>query len=251
MKKKITIFNDKKTWKYIIIISVLFTITELTWYDSIGRIGSGKTSLLNLPLESVLIIIFAWFVLGERLRQFQIIGATIAIIGFTISASSDTNLKTLPEFGIGEMETVIASLSGAIAITLIAKLLVKQDVVQVTAFTLLISGIMLNIIHWLWYGPIIVDLSDWFYLWMFAFVPFLVFLLYYVSIKRIGTSITSIITSTSIVLTVAVQLILSIQTNIPVNPPDNVILAFVGGGISVCGIYMIFSGAKNEKTKKS
>jgi drug/metabolite transporter (DMT)-like permease len=91
MKKKITLFKDKKTWKYIIIISVFFSIAELTWYDSISHIGSGKTSLLNLPLEAVLVIILVWFILGERLRQFQIVGASIAIVGFTLSASIKQN----------------------------------------------------------------------------------------------------------------------------------------------------------------
>jgi drug/metabolite transporter (DMT)-like permease len=88
MKKKITLFKDKKTWKYIIIISVFFSIAELTWYDSISHIGSGKTSLLNLPLEAIILV---WFILGERLRQFQIVGASIAIVGFTLSASIKQN----------------------------------------------------------------------------------------------------------------------------------------------------------------
>ena len=86
MKNKITILRERK---YLIVISALFAITEFTWYDAVSHIGAGMTSLINLPLETVSIVILAWIFLSERLHSTQIIGASIVIIGVILSISSD------------------------------------------------------------------------------------------------------------------------------------------------------------------
>jgi drug/metabolite transporter (DMT)-like permease len=81
----------------------------------------------------------------------------------------------------------------------------------------------------------------------FSFIALAAFTLYNVSMKRIGTSMTSIITSSSLVLTVIIQLAI-VPFGIAFSLPGNLILALLGGGISMAGIY-ISTKAEQRKEK--
>jgi drug/metabolite transporter (DMT)-like permease len=236
------IMNDKVTilreWRYLIIISVLFAITEFTWYDAVSHIGAGKTSLINLPLETLSIVILAWLFLNERLNSIQIIGASIVIVGIILSIGSDVTSTNITQFGIGEIESIIASLSGAVQAILIVKLLFKYKTLEVTAFTLIISGVMLQF-QWFFNPFSTIQSSAWFYVLLSPLVPMALFFLQYLSMNKIGASFTSIIGSVSIVLTVTIQLIL-VRFAVPVTIPENVTLALTGGAVSVLGICFIF-----------
>jgi len=244
MKNKITILRERK---YLIIISALFAITEFTWYDAVSHIGAGMTSLINLPLETVSIVILAWIFLSERLHSTQIIGASIVIVGVILSISSDITSKNITRFGIGEIESIIAAISGAIQAILIMKLLFKYNTLEVTAITLLISGIMLQI-QWFFNPLPTIQLSAWFYVLLSPFVPMALFFLQYLSMNKIGASLTSIIASLSIILTVVIQLVLVLFA-VPVTLPENITLALIGGVISVLGICVIFANFRILRTK--
>ena len=91
---------------------------------------------------------------------------------------------------------------------------------------------------------------DWLYLIGFSFIALAAFTLYNVSMKRIGTSMTSIITSSSLVLTVVIQLAI-VPFGIAFALPSNLVLALLGGGISIAGICISSKAEqKREKTKE-
>lgn len=235
MNTKLTILRD---WRYLIIVSGFFAITEFTWYDAVSHIGAGKTSLINLPLETVSIVILAWIFLNERLRSIQIIGASIVIVGIILSIGSDITAKNITQFGIGEIESIIASLSGAFQSILTMKLLFKYNALEVAAFTLIGSGLTLQI-QWFFNPLSIIHSSAWLYVLLSPLVPMALFFFQYLSMNKIGASLTSIITSVSIILTVTIQLIL-VQFAVPVTVPEKVTLALIGGAVSVLGIGVIF-----------
>jgi drug/metabolite transporter (DMT)-like permease len=238
LKQKITIFSDG--WKYLLVGSLFYAIAEFAWYDSVSRIGAGKSVLLSLPTETVFIVVLAWTFLSERLRKLQIMGSAIAIIGFFLSAGSDSKSSSIfASFSLGDIEAVLSALSASIAITLYTKLLARYRSIEVTGFSLLIDGMLLNVLQWLCYPPHLTIFS-WPYLVLFSFSPLFSVLLYNISLSRIGASITSIITSSSMVLTIIIQVIL-LEFGIMSNLPQNIFLAMIGGLVSLFGIYLIYT----------
>jgi drug/metabolite transporter (DMT)-like permease len=245
MKNKITLLHE---WRYLLVISSLFAITEFTWYDAVGQIGAGKTALINLPLETVSIVILAWIFLRERLNSIQIFGASIVMVGVVISLSLDVTKQA--QFGIGEIESIIASLATGVQTILIVKLLFRYSVVEVTAFSLIISGLMLQL-QWVFNFHQLINIQPvtWIYLLLTPIIPMLLFLSQFVSFIKVGASLTSVITSSSIILTVVLQLIL-VKFAIPVAVPQNIAMALIGGLISIAGIYIMFTNRREINVVK-
>jgi drug/metabolite transporter (DMT)-like permease len=234
----------RREYKAILLISLLFAITEFLWYDSLARIGAGKVSLIELA-ETVLIIALAWVFLSERLTRRKTIGAAVVLIGVSISISLDTTAST-GGFGIGEIEAILAAVSSAVYIILVTRLLHKADEVHVTGFSLLLSGLMLQV-QWLFFFSFAQQqpttttiIIEW--TWLLVLTPILpltVFLFQFMSYARIGAALTSIIVSTHVFLVILIQVILYYYSQIPIALPENLLLAFVGGIISVGGIVIL------------
>jgi drug/metabolite transporter (DMT)-like permease len=235
----ITLF--KQEYKSILLISLLFAITEFMWYDSLARIGAGKVSLIELA-ETILIIAMAWVFLSEKLTGRKMLGGSIVLIGIIISVSLETTKSEIGGSGIGEIEAIIAALSGAVYVILVTRLLHKHDEVHVTGFSLLLSGLMLQI-QWLFLTQQNQQQSteiEW--TWLLVLTPILplaVFLFQFMSYARIGAALTSIIVSTHVFLVIIIQVILYYYSDIPVALPENLALASIGGTISIGGIVIL------------
>ena len=202
-RNKFTIFKGNG-WKMLIVGGALFTAADFMWFDSVDRIGSGKTMLLTIPAEEVFIVLLAIVFLAERMLKLQLVGIGVAIVGFTISAASNVSGNGV-HFQIGDLEAILSATFNALAITLFAKLIVKYNPTEVSGWIMLISGLVINAIQYTFYPPHL-SVIDWLYLLGFSFIALAAFTLYNVSMKRIGSSMTSIITSSSLVLTVVIQL---------------------------------------------
>jgi drug/metabolite transporter (DMT)-like permease len=202
LKRNIGITSN--AWKPLLIGSICTAIAEFTWYDSVSRIGAGRSGLLSVPIETVLIVIFAYVFLSERLHEVQVIGIIAAVIGFFLSAAIDATSVVSIAFGIGEAEALIFALSGATAITLYTNLVAKYRSLEVAGLSLLISGLILATVHWLFFQPQIMT-YDWYRLIAFSIVPLLAVLLFTMSLNKIGASLTSTIASSTMILTVAVD----------------------------------------------
>ena len=107
------------------------------------------------------------------------------------------------------------------------------------------SGLVFNAVQYTFYPPHL-SVIDWLYLIGFSFIALSAFTLYNVSMKRIGTSMTSIITSSSLVLTVVIQLAI-VPFGIAFSLPSNLILALLGGGISIVGICISSKAQQNRE----
>jgi len=243
-RNKFTIFKGNG-WKMLIIGGALFTVADFLWYDSIDKIGSGKIMLLTIPAEDVFIVLLAVVFLAERMLKLQLVGIGVAIVGFTISAASNVSGNGV-QFQIGDLEAILSAMCNALAITLFAKLIVRYNPTEVSGWIMLISGLVINAIQYTFYPPHL-SVMDWLYLIGFSFIALAAFTLYNVSMKRIGSSMTSIITSSSLVLTVVIQLAM-VPLGIAFTLPSNLVLALLGGGISIVGI-CISSKAEQKREK--
>lgn len=243
-RNKFTIFKGNG-WKMLIVGGALFTAADFLWYDSVDKIGSGKTMLLTIPAEEVFIVLLAVVFLAERMLKLQLVGIGVAIVGFTISAASNVSGNGV-QFQIGDLEAILSATFNALAITLFAKLIVRYNPTEVSGWIMLISGLVINAIQYTFYPPHL-SVLDWLYLIGFSFIALAAFTLYNVSMKRIGSSMTSIITSSSLVLTVVIQLAM-VPFGIAVTLPSNLVLALLGGGISIAGI-CISSRAEQKREK--
>jgi len=246
-RNKFTIFKGNG-WKMLIVGGALFTAADFMWFDSVDRIGSGKTMLLTIPAEEVIIVLLAIVFLAERMLKLQLVGIGVAIVGFTISAASNVSGNGV-HFQIGDLEAILSATFNALAITLFAKLIVRYNPTEVSGWIMLISGLVINAIQYTFY-PAHLSVIDWLYLIGFSFIALAAFTLYNVSMKRIGSSMTSIITSTSLILTVVIQLAM-VPFGIALTLPSNLALALLGGGISVAGICISSKAEqKREKTEE-
>jgi len=243
-RKKFTIFKGNG-WKILLVGGALFTAADFLWFDSVDKIGAGKTMLLTIPAEDVFIVLLAVGFLAERMIKLQLLGITVAIVGFTISAASNVSASGV-QFQIGDLQAILSAMCNALAITLFAKLIVKYNPTEVSGWIMLMSGLIINLIQYIFYPPHL-SMIDWLYLIGFSFIALSAFTLYNVSMKRIGSSMTSIITSSSLVLTVVIQLAI-VPFGIAFSLPSNLILALLGGGISIAGI-CISTKAQQKKER--
>jgi drug/metabolite transporter (DMT)-like permease len=243
-RKKFTIFKGNG-WKILLVGGALFTAADFLWFNSVDKIGSGKTMLLTIPAEDVFIVLLAVVFLAERMRKLQLLGIGVAIVGITISAASNVSDNGV-QFQIGDLQAILSAMCNAFSILLFAKLIVRYNPIEVSGWIMLMSGLVFNAVQYTFYPPHL-SVIDWLYLIGFSFIALAAFTLYNVSMKRIGTSMTSIITSSSLVLTVVIQLAI-VPFGIAFSLPSNLILALLGGGISIVGI-CISSKAEQKREK--
>lgn len=232
--EKTKIVSIFRSWKVLIPASALFAIGVYAWYDSVTNVGASKEGLLAGPVEVVVILILARFVLKERLGRPQTAGIVIALLGFFATVMSAGSLQLLLTWG--DVEAVISAISFGAGIILISKLTRSHSSLQVTGASLFISGIILASILWSTAPPI--TPSEWTIILAFSLLPLLAGYTYVVGLSRIGASLTSTIGSFSILLTVLFQLIL-VGLGLNAILPTNIPLAIVGGGLGIFGIYLI------------
>jgi drug/metabolite transporter (DMT)-like permease len=266
MKKKgiSTLFS--KSWKNLILACFLLAIGIFTWYDSISRIGASKEALIAGPLEIVIIVVLARIFLNENLDRIQVIGIVLALIGFLMAVASDagdvldddsigtliTSPSTLITFG--DIEAIFSALGFAIGVLFLTKLVSIHSSIEVAGASMLVSGFilvafMIGFLHesqeilssssaWgssFQQQPLIITIII---LLLFSFLPFIGSLCYTTGLSKIGASITATIGSSSILITVLIQIILK-ELGITSNLPENIFLAILGGVLGFLGIYVI------------
>lgn len=264
MKKKgiSTLFS--KSWKNLILASFLLAIGIFTWYDSISRIGASKEALIAGPLEIVIIVVLARIFLNENLDRIQVIGIVLALIGFLMAIASDagdvldddsigtviTSPSTLITFG--DIEAIFSALGFAIGVLFLTKLVSIHSSIEVAGASMLVSGLILvafmigflheyqEILSSSWGSsfqqqPLIITIII---LLLFSFLPFIGSLCYTTGLSKIGASITATIGSSTILITILIQIILK-ELGIMSNLPEDIFLAILGGVLGFLGIYVI------------
>ena len=269
-KKKRTIMAlFTESTKILILASLSLAIGILTWYDSINKIGASKELLVAGPLEIVVIVLLARLFLKERLHKTHCVGISLALIGFVLALLSDTSpigsnmhyatrstTYFIVPIGIGDFEAMISAFGFATGVLFLSKLLSRYSSIEAAGSTMLMSGSFLFsmlLIGILAYGTNSVLLTASaagsfemhisitnaiVILLLFSLIPFVGSLSYSTGLSRIGASLTATIGSSSIVITVFLQLIIR-ELGISTHLPENMLLAILGGLVGFLGIYII------------
>lgn len=263
-KKKEVLLLFNKSWKNLLLASLSLSLGIFTWYDSIKRIGASKEVLIAGPLEIVIIVMLARVFLNERLNRFHIIGISMALTGFFMAVASDANIgvggniiKTtslLSIISFGDIEAILSAFGFAIGVLFLSKLVLKHSSIEVAAASMFTSGLILvgfMIIGLLSYesnhialqsnevrflrqpliNPIIILL-------LFSLLPLIGSLSYSTGLSMIGASLTATIGSSSILITIMIQMMLK-EFNIASHLPENISLAVLGGVSGFLGICII------------
>ena len=265
MKKKGISALFSKSWKNLLLACFLLALGVFTWYDSISRIGASKEILIAGPLEIVVIVVLAQIFLNEKLDRIQVIGIVLALIGFFMAVASDTGdvlddstkteeityLSPSSIITFGDIEAIISAFGFAIGVLFLTKLVSIHSSIEVAGSTMLVAGLilvgfMIGFLHdslnmssaggvSFQQQPLTVTIIV---LLLFSLVPFIGSLCYSTGLSRIGASITATIGSSSILITVLIQIMLK-EFGIAINLPQNIFLAILGGVLGFLGIYVI------------
>jgi drug/metabolite transporter (DMT)-like permease len=265
MKKKGISTLFLRSWKNLFLASSFLAAGIFTWYDSINRIGASKEVLIAGPLEIVIIVVLARVFLKEKLNRIQVTGIVLALIGFFISIVSDVGTDVLDGiqtviasplpsrlFTFGDVEAILSAFGFGIGVLFLTKLVSLHSSIEVAGTSMLISGLILI-------GCMVGFLNEFLLisgagqalfqqpqllmtamviLTIFSLLPFIGSLSYSTGLSRIGASITATIGSSSILITVIMQITLR-ELGITSNLPENIFLAIIGGIIGFLGIYVI------------
>jgi drug/metabolite transporter (DMT)-like permease len=255
-----------KSWKHLILASLSLSGGIFTWYDSISRIGASKELLIAGPLEIVIIVLFARLILNERLSRFHIIGIIMAVAGFLMAIASDANIHeadavhgpmsaTRPTImSFGDIEAILSAFGFAIGVLFLSKLVLEYSSIDVAGGTMFTSGLILVcivILGLLFYNfdhailpsnvfslprqPLSLSVTI---LFLFSLIPFVGSLSYSTGLSKIGASLTATIGSSSILITIVVQIVLK-EFGIMGHLPENLFLAILGGITGFLGICII------------
>jgi drug/metabolite transporter (DMT)-like permease len=264
MKKKGISALFSKSWKNLFLACFLLAVGVFTWYDSISRIGASKEVLIAGPLEIVVIVVLAQIFLNEKLNRIQIIGIVLALIGFCMAVASDASSGVLDDsiktesimspstiITFGDVEAILSAFGFAIGVLFLTKLVSMHSSIEVAGSSMLVAGLILV-------GFMVGFLHDFLdrssaggvlfqqqpltttiiLLILFSLVPFIGSLCYSTGLSRIGASITATIGSSSILITILIQIVLK-ELGIMTNLPENIFLAILGGVLGFFGIYVI------------
>ena len=277
MKKKgiSTLFS--KSWKNLLLACFSLAAGVFTWYDSISRIGASKEVLIAGPLEIVVIVVLAQIFLNEKLDRIQVIGIVLALMGFFMAIASDAgnvlddSIKTdviiyssasIITITFGDIEAIVSAFGFAIGVLFLTKLVSIHSSIEVAGSSMLVAGLILAgfMVGFLHDSLDISSTSDGvvsfqqqqqsstvtiILLILFSLIPFIGSLCYSTGLSRIGASITATIGSSSILITVLIQIMLK-ELGIASNLPENIFLAILGGVLGFLGIYVIHMHNSNN-----
>ena len=256
------IFSKSK--KNLLYASIALAIGIFTWYDSISRVGASKEVLIAGPLEIILIVLLAYIFLREKLDRLQIIGISVAIIGFFLAVASDINYDNsqfvLSIVTFGDIEAMISALGFAVGVLFLAKLVLIHPPIHVAGASLITAGLILIgflIVYITVFGyqilyfrelPVSIYPIVIISLLLFAWLPFIGAFSYSVGLDRLGAALTGTIGSSSIFLTLLLQIFLNQSGILTSNLPENIILAGLGSLIGFLGIVIIHIPKRNYET---
>lgn len=256
--------------KLLIFASLALAIAIFTWYDSISRIGASKELLVAGPLEIVIIVLLAKLFLKERLHKTHIVGIGLALMGFALALLSDTNLNpygsgvsfttasatpNLVHIGFGEVEAIISAFGFATGVLFLTKIVKMHSSMEAAGTTIFTAGALLLAILLIefvasgmnaqilsvsmpntWHTQL--SVTNIIILLLFSLIPFIGSLSYSTGLSRIGASLTATIGSSSILITVFLEMTAK-DFGIRTHLPENVILAILAGVLGFLGIYII------------
>lgn len=229
----------RKGWFWMLVLSLLVAIGVLLWFDAVGRIGAGKEALLGGGSSEVLfVVILSAIFLSERLSKLEAVGGLMIIVGvFLVLTNTDDMSLSL---GFGEVEAMVSSFFLGCSIVLTTAMLKEHDLTPLSGMELFLSGVIVlsvgvssGFIAW----P---GMNGWLILVLLGLFPAVGLLTYNAGLPKIGASLTSVLFALNGILTVGAQLlVLLFFPKANFMPPENLVLAVMGGAVAFIGVYLL------------
>ncbi len=236
----------RRGWAWMILLCVLVAGGILLWFDAVGRIGAGKEALLGGGSSEVLfVVILSVAFLSERLNKLEAIGGVLVVVGvFLVLMNSDSMSLAL---GFGELEAILSSLVLGCSVVLTTAMLRAYELTALSGVELFLSGVIVlgfavTLSDFSWPG-----VGGWVLLVMLGLFPAVGLLTYNSGLTRIGASLTSVLFALTGIMTVGVQLlVLAFFPDADFLPPENIVLAVMGGAVAFVGVYLLNLNPESE-----
>jgi len=237
---------EPRSWRLMGLAVALISAGVLLWFDAVGKIGAGKEAILGGGSSEILfIVILGAIILSERLSRIELIGSLLVVAGVLLVLVNSEELTW--SIGEGEAEAIVSSLLLAASVIVTTLLLRSHHLAPISGLELLISGFVLlavgtalGYITW-------VDVHKLLILVSLGVLPALGIITYNAGLPKIGASLTSVLFALTGIMTVGVQLLVSVAfPEIDMKLPDSVPLALLGGFVAFVGIY--FLSVRPEKS---
>lgn len=234
----------RNDWLRVIMAAlIIYAVSFLVRFESIGLIGTSKTILLA-RLETIFVVLLAVMFLGESMSTRHWI-ATILTIGGALLINFNPNAVQL-QFGRGELLAVLSSLGIAAGIIILKPVLDRQDGQQTTGIGLLGGAIFLlpffalytsvdTVINIGWGGLALIIVM--------GLIRGVSWSAYNTAMSHIGASQSAIIFLTSAFFSVMFQVVVdAIAPYLDLQVPSNLLTALIGGIIIAIGIIILQRG---------
>jgi drug/metabolite transporter (DMT)-like permease len=189
----------------------------------------------------------------------SVVGENIGWNEILFSSSSSSSSSSPLIITFGDLEAILSAFGFAFGVLFLTKLVSRHSSIEVASTSMLISGLILigslivvtllseiqqqgpmhetpMLTQYVQHNQQIVFITV--VLLLFSLLPFIGSLSYSTGLSRIGASLTATIGSSSIIITLVIQIILR-EVGFPSNLPDNILLAVLGGIMGFSGIYLI------------
>lgn len=226
-------------WLWMLALCSLVAVGVLLWFDAVGRIGAGKEALLGGGSSEVLfVVILGAIFLSERLSKLEAIGGVMIVVGvfLVLMRRGEMSLSV----GFGEVEAIASSFFLGCSVVLTTSLLKKHDLTPFSGLELVLSGVII-----LASGVLIGVVETpggqgWLVLVLIGLFPAAGLLTYNAGLPKIGASLTSVLFALNGVMTVGAQLlVLLFFPDADFLPPENLLLAILGGTVAFAGVYLL------------
>jgi drug/metabolite transporter (DMT)-like permease len=208
---------------------------NLFFMGAVHRLPASRAALI-IALNPVITIVISSFVFGDKLRPHRWFGIFVALTGVWIVVSHGDVLSIASAgAGIGELMMLGAVTSWAIYTVIGRKVLVGLSPLAATNYAAIWGTLLLGIVA----APHIPELTaaqfDWrvivSLLYLGVFGTAIAFVWYYISVKKLGTAITSIFTNLVPVFGVLISVLLLGEPLLP--------SMLVGGAVAIAGVMMV------------
>jgi drug/metabolite transporter (DMT)-like permease len=208
---------------------------NLFFMGALDRLPASRAALI-IALNPVITITISAFAFGDRLRPRRWAGVAIALCGVWIVVThGEISRIASAGLGLGELFMLCAVISWALYTVIGRKLLNDLSPLAATNYAALWGTLLLALVA----APQVGDLrAEQFtgrvvlsLLYLGVFGTALAFVWYYISVKQLGTAVTSIFTNLVPVFGVAISVLLLGEPLLP--------SMLIGGAVAIVGVMMV------------
>jgi drug/metabolite transporter (DMT)-like permease len=208
---------------------------NLFFMGAVHRLPASRAALI-IALNPVITIVISAFVFRDKLRPHRWVGIVVALIGVWIVVSHGEVMSVASAgVGLGELMMLCAVISWALYTVIGRKLLVGLSPLAATNYAAIWGTLLLALVAAPHISELTADQFGWKVIVALVYLGVLgtalAFVWYYISIKKLGTAITSIFTNLVPVFGVLISVLLLGEPLL--------VSMLIGGAVAIAGVMMV------------